>query len=499
MYHDLPFALPANARLYARDSAGLFVGVRDFERGELAPVRFAVDDAVDLAHLFALELGLIDPAKTVVLLTGEPEKEESRRRLEALLAVGGLREHPWPHAIYHHLFRLGQLTAAEGLMIASFATHGFSDQGKALLAPAGTLRRRLVHTGLPLELVLDDLGRSLAEKRLLLVDACRERFEGATRSAGEALEPFGEAFLQAMDASRGCAFLAGASQGGFAFDDPSRGNGVFTGALLDGLRGEVEGDDEALVTVAALATFAHQRVKDWVRQNKPQYAGVSLGISSSFDPESMRGLPLAIDGKRQRARFERQRNESLAQLMRQLGPRDALYQQALTAVEVDRPEAMHFELLREMAEFDGSPRHRRSLMAFLGELNTMEPPHIESLRRSNAETSRELGLPTTPDFNEGGGKTELREEVRMPDLGEEVKEMTVTKVMVYLGDEVADGTPLFEIGTEKFIVEIPSKITGRVKEIKVKLGDKISVGALLVVVEGIEATPRSSISASRAQ
>lgn len=226
MPQPLPFALPAKARQHAGVSAGLFVGVRDFERGELAPVRFAVDDAADLAHLFALELGLIDPAKTVLLLTGEPEKPESRQRLAALLAAGGVREHPWAFNVYHHLHRLGQQTAADGLMIASFATHGFSDQGKAMLTPAGALRRRLVHTGLPLEVVFDELCQVRAARRLLLVDACRERFEGSTRAAGDALEPFGDAFVAAMQTARGCATLAGASQGGFAYDDTERGNGA---------------------------------------------------------------------------------------------------------------------------------------------------------------------------------------------------------------------------------------------------------------------------------
>ncbi len=69
-------AVPARARA-ARDfdparSAGLFVGVSRFDDELFPPVPFAVDDAIDLAHLFALELRLIMPPEVVLGLAGEP-------------------------------------------------------------------------------------------------------------------------------------------------------------------------------------------------------------------------------------------------------------------------------------------------------------------------------------------------------------------------------------------------------------------------------------------
>ncbi len=51
-------------------SAGLFVGITSFEDKRIAAVPFAVDDAVDLAHLCALELGLVPPKRAVLLLAG---------------------------------------------------------------------------------------------------------------------------------------------------------------------------------------------------------------------------------------------------------------------------------------------------------------------------------------------------------------------------------------------------------------------------------------------
>ncbi|NJL29938.1 MAG: hypothetical protein HC897_19600 [Thermoanaerobaculia bacterium] len=70
------------------DSAGLFVGVSHFEDPRFAPVPFAVDDAVDLAFVFSVELGLIRPERCVLALAGEPCKPQSAERLARLLAAG---------------------------------------------------------------------------------------------------------------------------------------------------------------------------------------------------------------------------------------------------------------------------------------------------------------------------------------------------------------------------------------------------------------------------
>src|SRR5689334_16616427 len=58
-------------------SAGLFVGVSTFEDERILEIPYAVDDAVDLAHLFAIELGLVAPERAVLLLAGEAKKAAS--------------------------------------------------------------------------------------------------------------------------------------------------------------------------------------------------------------------------------------------------------------------------------------------------------------------------------------------------------------------------------------------------------------------------------------
>ena len=67
------------------ESAGLFVGITNYDDSRLIPVPFAVDDAVDLAYLFSLRLRLIDPGNVALSLEGEPRKPVSSVNLQTLL------------------------------------------------------------------------------------------------------------------------------------------------------------------------------------------------------------------------------------------------------------------------------------------------------------------------------------------------------------------------------------------------------------------------------
>jgi pyruvate dehydrogenase E2 component (dihydrolipoamide acetyltransferase) len=73
-------------------------------------------------------------------------------------------------------------------------------------------------------------------------------------------------------------------------------------------------------------------------------------------------------------------------------------------------------------------------------------------------------------------------DVKVPDIGD-FKEVEVIEVMVKVGDVIAADQSLLTVESDKASMEIPSSHAGTVKEIKVKLGDKVSEGALVLVVE----------------
>ncbi|MCO5119041.1 MAG: dihydrolipoyllysine-residue acetyltransferase [Burkholderiaceae bacterium] len=73
-------------------------------------------------------------------------------------------------------------------------------------------------------------------------------------------------------------------------------------------------------------------------------------------------------------------------------------------------------------------------------------------------------------------------EVRVPDIGD-FEEVEVIEVMVSSGDEVQAEQSLVTVESDKASMEIPSSASGRVVELRVKVGDKVSEGSVLLVLE----------------
>ena len=77
-------------------------------------------------------------------------------------------------------------------------------------------------------------------------------------------------------------------------------------------------------------------------------------------------------------------------------------------------------------------------------------------------------------------------EVKVPDIGD-FKDVPVVTILVAVGDTVAKEDPLIELESDKATLEVPSPAAGKISEIKIKEGDKVSEGSLILVMEGAEA------------
>ncbi len=73
-------------------------------------------------------------------------------------------------------------------------------------------------------------------------------------------------------------------------------------------------------------------------------------------------------------------------------------------------------------------------------------------------------------------------EVKVPDIGD-FKDVPVIEILVKVGDTVALEDSLLTLESDKATMEVPSSVAGVVKEIKVKVGDRVGEGATVVVVE----------------
>lgn len=72
---------------------------------------------------------------------------------------------------------------------------------------------------------------------------------------------------------------------------------------------------------------------------------------------------------------------------------------------------------------------------------------------------------------------------KLPVLGENVTAGTIARVLVKPGDGIKKGQPVLEVETDKAVVEVPAPGDGKVTEVKVKDGQKVSVGDLVLSYE----------------
>ena len=70
----------------------------------------------------------------------------------------------------------------------------------------------------------------------------------------------------------------------------------------------------------------------------------------------------------------------------------------------------------------------------------------------------------------------------LPELGENITAGDVLRVLVKPGDQLAKDQPVVELETDKATIEVPSSVEGKISEIKVKQGDKVKVGQVILTV-----------------
>ena len=87
----------------------------------------------------------------------------------------------------------------------------------------------------------------------------------------------------------------------------------------------------------------------------------------------------------------------------------------------------------------------------------------------------------------GGGV----QEVKVPDIGDYTN-VPVIEVLVKAGDAVSKDQGLVTLESDKATMEVPSPVAGVVKEIKVKVGDEVSEGVVVALIEAAGASPAPS-------
>ena len=86
-------------------------------------------------------------------------------------------------------------------------------------------------------------------------------------------------------------------------------------------------------------------------------------------------------------------------------------------------------------------------------------------------------------------------QISVPDIGN-FKDVSVIEVLVKVGDTVKAEDSLITLETDKAAMDVPSPYAGVIKEMKVTVGDKVSQGSVILLLESGDAisTPTAAIS-----
>lgn len=377
---------PLADRAAAANSA-VFIGVNEFrEDASLQGLRFAVNDAIEQAHLFVVELQLIPPGNCFVAISGAPtsDAEPLRRRLKEL----NVRFVPADNtSIFKAIAEGSQIARRESdIFIVSASSHGFTEGDDAYIMPSNGLRSVLGGTGVALARIEELMEQSRAGHRLLLVDACQERILPAQRRAPDSAlgGVMADAFAAAMQRPTGQAKLVACKAEQYSYEyQPPRGvgHGVFTAGVLAALRGGAAAGPDQLVRLGAVAEYANAWVEQWVDEQNRRFPSTARQQSPYFQgPERTRQMPLAV-----RASDLEGLLAGLEKLSQQGGAfDDSLYQRLKQAIEAEAWQASERQRVLQQCRLhlDGQ-LEADVLAAYLNTMLAQSPPSTSS--------------PTTPD------------------------------------------------------------------------------------------------------
>ncbi|GMA17186.1 dihydrolipoyllysine-residue acetyltransferase [Deinococcus metallilatus] len=104
----------------------------------------------------------------------------------------------------------------------------------------------------------------------------------------------------------------------------------------------------------------------------------------------------------------------------------------------------------------------------------------QAAQKAQAESGSQPQAPVGQPSGQAGGGAQ----VTLPDVGDNISQGTVVTVLVKPGDQITEGQPVIEIETDKAVVEVPASAAGTVQDVRVKEGDTVPVGGLILTLAG---------------
>lgn len=118
--------------------------------------------------------------------------------------------------------------------------------------------------------------------------------------------------------------------------------------------------------------------------------------------------------------------------------------------------------------------------AVMTESRRTEPPPADAPKPQPATQPESRPEPRRTRSTDARPATEFR----LQELGENISQGDLVRLMIAPGAKVSEGQPVMELETDKAVVEVPSSVSGIVNEVKVKEGEKIKVGQVIFTLQG---------------
>lgn len=130
------------------------------------------------------------------------------------------------------------------------------------------------------------------------------------------------------------------------------------------------------------------------------------------------------------------------------------------------------------------PKAKQAAAAGVATAST-RPPKPES---QTTRSPRPAAAPSAVQISEAPTPTSAGPtEFKLPELGENISQGDLVRLMISPGTKVSQGQPVMELETDKAVIEVPSSISGVVKDVRVTQGEKIKVGQVIFTLEGAAA------------
>ena len=83
-------------------------------------------------------------------------------------------------------------------------------------------------------------------------------------------------------------------------------------------------------------------------------------------------------------------------------------------------------------------------------------------------------------------------EIPVPDIGD-FDSVEIIEILVKTGDIINENDPIVTLESDKSSVEVPSPLAGKISAVKVKIGDKVSKGNILALIDSVEVNEFSKV------